>query len=115
MPGVEPAAVDIRVKGNILTIRGEMAAEREAREENFVRRERRFGRFFRQVALPTTVLPDRAEATFDNGVLTIKLPKAEQTRPRQIPVRSAGQAQTGGQIPAEGQRRDEGERREEAA
>ena len=90
LPGVQPQDVDIRVEGNLLTIRGQSSTEEETKDENYLRRERRFGRFYRQISLPTTVQSDKADATFENGVGTITLPKAEQARPKQIPVR-AGQ------------------------
>ncbi|MBI4496276.1 MAG: Hsp20/alpha crystallin family protein [Chloroflexi bacterium] len=88
VPGIRPEDLDIRVEGNVLTIRGEMKREREIKEENILRQERRSGRCFRQVSLPATVQAEKAEARFENGVVTITLPKAEAARPKQIPVRT---------------------------
>ncbi len=98
VPGVAPDDVDITVLGDTLRISGE---RRENREEQagpqggrWLIRERRYGAFERVVSLPSSVKPDAASAEFKDGVLTITLPKADEAKPRNIPVRSAaGQAQ----------------------
>lgn len=59
-------------------------------------RERRMGRFFRSITLPTAVNADRAEATFHNGILTLRIPKAEETKPRRIQIQTGGASQQGG-------------------
>ena len=98
VPGVGPQDVDITVLGDTLRIRGERREESENQGEQgrWLIRERRYGAFERTVTLPTTVKSDAAEADFRDGVLTITLPKAEEAKPRSIPVRGGGAA-AGGQ------------------
>ena len=87
VPGVKPEDVEITVTGNTLSISGETRAEEEVKEENYLRRERRYGSFAREVSLPSGVLPDEAEASFKDGVLTISVPKAEEAKARTIEVK----------------------------
>ncbi len=91
LPGVDPADVSIELRGDTLTIRGEKKAEREEKEENRFLVERRFGRFERGIRLPAEIEPDKVEATFDKGVLTIRLPKPEtaQKPVKRIEVKAA--------------------------
>jgi len=86
LPGVKPEDVQITVHGNTLSIRGESYAEQEKKGEQWHLRERRHGAFQRSVSLSTPVDSDKAEARYDNGVLTLKLPKSEVARPRQIKI-----------------------------
>ena len=97
VPGVSPEEVDITVLGDVLRIRGERRDDRQEEGENgrWLIRERRFGAFERTIALPTTVKGDAASADFKDGVLTITLPKAEEAKPRSIPVRGASTGQAG--------------------
>ena len=97
VPGVPPEDVDITVLGDTLRIRGERREEREqgGQNERWLIRERRFGAFERTVSLPTSVKSDAATADFKDGVLTITLPKAEEAKPRSIPVRGASGGQAG--------------------
>jgi HSP20 family protein len=88
VPGVRPEDIDITVQGDILTIKGESQAEKDDTQSGYHLHERRFGRFYRQVALPSTVKSDAAEAHFENGVLRLKLPKAEEAKERKIQVQS---------------------------
>lgn len=88
VPGVKPEDLDISVTGDILTIRGEVKREEEVKEENVLCRERYYGSFSRSLSLPTPVVADRAEAVFENGVLTLTLPKAEEARPKAIKVKA---------------------------
>lgn len=98
IPGVDFNDLTLSIENNVLTIRGEKRQEREDRTDRVHRYERTYGFFERSFVLPATVDPDRIEATLDNGVLMISVPKAEKARPRQIEVRGgAGQGQTGGQ------------------
>lgn len=91
VPGVPAADVDITVLGDTLRIRGERQEDREESGENgrWLLRERRFGAFERTVSLPSTVKSGEASADFKDGVLTVTLPKAEEAKPRSIPVRNA--------------------------
>ncbi len=86
--GVRPEDVVISISGNILTIRAERKAETEAKGAEFVRRERFYGRFERSITLPVPVQADKAQATFENGELTLRLPKAEEAKAKQIKVQT---------------------------
>jgi HSP20 family protein len=101
VPGVKPEDLDISIQGDVLTIKGESRSDDEVKEESYLRRERRFGSFFRQVQLPKPVRSDGADATFENGVLKLRLPKSEEARERKIPVKAA--ASDGTQPVIEGQ------------
>jgi len=86
LPGVKPEDVDITLEGSTLTIRGESKAPSE--EGTFLLQEQRYGPFARTVELGTAVQPEKAEATFQNGVLTLTIPKAEEAKPRVIKVKT---------------------------
>lgn len=86
MPGVKPDDVQINVHGNTLTIRGESRSEENQEQHNYLMRERRAVSFHRSVTLPGAVNADQAEAHYENGVLTLTLPKAEAAKPKQIKV-----------------------------
>ncbi len=86
LPGVRPEEVDISVTDGVLTIKGETKSEEETKDGNYHRRELRYGAFSRSVALPTRVDHDKAEAKFENGILTISLPKAEEVKPKSIKI-----------------------------
>jgi len=95
LPGVQPDDVQITVQGDMLTIRGESKEEEERKGEHWHSRERRFGRFQRTVFLPAPVKADRAQAQYENGILTLTLPKAEEAKPRQIKIGGPAKAQVG--------------------
>lgn len=97
VPGMKPDDVQITVRGDTLTIRGESKAEEEKKGSHWHLRERRYGAFQRSVTLGTPVESDKARARYEHGVLTLTLPKAEQAKPRQIKVEghSPAQAQLG--------------------
>lgn len=88
LPGVKPDEIDIEVTGTTLKISGERKEEQEEKGKSFHRVERRSGRFIRTLTLPCTVQEDRVEAKYDNGVLTIQLPKTEESKTRKIEVKS---------------------------
>ena len=88
MPGVKPEDVQITIHGNTVSIRGEVRQEEERQDQRYLVRERRMGTYFRTFTLPTAVDPDRAEANFDNGVLTLTIPKSEAAKPKRVKVRS---------------------------
>jgi HSP20 family protein len=88
LPGIKPEDVDITLTGDCLTIKGEAKAEDNVKEEDYFLHERRYGAFSRAVTLPVPVVGDKAEAKFENGVLTISLPKAEEVKPKPIKVKS---------------------------
>ena len=93
LPGVKPEEVDISITGDTLTIKGEHEEEQEVKEENYLHRERRYGAFNRSILVPVQVKADKAEAVFENGVLTLTLPKAEEVK--QIKVKASGSAEGG--------------------
>jgi HSP20 family protein len=86
LPGLKAEDVDITITGQTLSIRGEFKADEEVSRDQYLYRERRFGSFHRQLQLPVRVKGDAASATFENGVLTLRIPKAEEVKPRQIQV-----------------------------
>jgi HSP20 family protein len=92
LPGVRPEDVHITARGDTLTIRGEMKAEEEKKGEHYHLRELRQGHFERTVTLSTPISADKAQAQFENGILTLKLPKAEEAKPKEIKI--------GGRAPA---------------
>ncbi len=97
VPGMNPDDIDVTLTDNVLTIRGEMKADEEVKEENYHLRERRFGSFTRSVALPAAVEPEQIEADYQNGVLTLRLPKSESVKPKRIPVRTSIEHKGNGQ------------------
>lgn len=88
LPGIKADEVQINVTGDVLTIKGEVKQEDEKKERSWHIREQRYGSFERSVALPTDVVADKAKADFENGILTITLPKAEDVKPRTITVKA---------------------------
>ncbi len=87
LPGIKPDDLDISVSEGVLTIKGETRSEEKTEKENYYRQEIRYGAFSRSVPLPTRVEHERAEADFADGILTVRLPKAEEVRPKTIKVR----------------------------
>ena len=86
LPDVDPKDLDIRVENNLLTIRGERKFEKRVDEENYLRVERSFGSFARSFTLANTVNSDAIKADYQNGVLTLNIPKREEAKPKQIKV-----------------------------
>lgn len=86
LPAIEEKDLDIRVENNMLTIRGERKFEQNVREDNFLRVERAYGAFSRSFSLPNTVNTDAIQAEYRNGVLTVRMPKREESKPKQIRV-----------------------------
>ncbi len=89
LPGLEPKDVEISLSGDLLTIKGEKRQREEKKEENFHRIETRWGRFSRAVRIPVPVEAEKAEAKFENGVLTIRMPKKEEVKPKQIEIKAS--------------------------
>jgi HSP20 family protein len=86
LPGVDAKDLDIRVENNVLTIRGERKFEKKVNEDNYLRVERAYGSFSRSFALANTVNPEGIKADYQNGVLTLVVPKREEAKPKQIKV-----------------------------
>lgn len=87
IPGLKPEEVDISITGDVLTIKGEHKEEKETKDQDYFIKERRYGSFSRSLNIPVSVKTDKAEAVFDNGVLTLTLPKAEEVKPKQIKIK----------------------------
>lgn len=88
LPGVKPEDVEISVTGDTLTIKGEHKEEHEEKNANYYRREHRYGAYQRALTLPAKVDADKADASFENGVLHLRLPKVPEVRPKTIPVKA---------------------------
>jgi HSP20 family protein len=86
LPDVDEKDIDIRVENNLLTIRGERKFEKSVSEDNYLRVERTYGAFSRSFSLPNTVNAETIHAEYKNGVLTVNLPKREESKPRQVKV-----------------------------
>jgi HSP20 family protein len=88
LPGLKGDDVQINVTGEMLTLKGETKEKAEVNEKSYHLREQRYGAFERSIALPTLVTPDKAKAEFEDGVLTITLPKADEVKPKTITVKA---------------------------
>lgn len=88
LPGLDPDDLDIQITGDTLTLRGETKSEEEITEATYHLRERRQQTFSRSLRLPTTIIAEKAKAEMKNGVLTLSLPKAEETKPKVITVKA---------------------------
>ena len=86
VPDVDPKDLDIRVENNILTIRGERKFQKQVNENNYLRVERSYGTFARSFSLANTVNSEAIKADYQNGVLTLNIPKREEAKPKQIKV-----------------------------
>ena len=86
LPDVNPNDLDIRVENNILTIRGERKFEKQVNEKSYLRVERSYGSFARSFSLANTVNSEAIKADYQNGVLTLVIPKREEAKPKQIKV-----------------------------
>jgi HSP20 family protein len=89
IPGVEQKDVSVSLENHVLTIQGEKHKEKEEKDKKYHRVERSWGAFLRTIALPAGVDTARVNATFKDGVLTIKLPKTAEAKGTTIPVKSA--------------------------
>jgi HSP20 family protein len=90
LPGAKPEEVDITITGDTLTIKGEAKVEEETQREDYFYQEHRYGAFSRSVTLPSGLDSDKAEASFENGFLTLTIPKSEQVKPKQVKVKPKG-------------------------
>jgi HSP20 family protein len=86
LPEVDAKELDIRVENNLLTIRGERKFEKKVNEDNYLRVERAYGSFSRSFSLASTVNAEAIKADYQNGVLTLTIPKREEAKPKQIKV-----------------------------
>jgi HSP20 family protein len=97
LPGMTQDDVNIELEESTLTVSGERKSEHEERQEGFYRVERAFGSFSRSLTLPQGVDPEAVTASFDNGVLEIRIPKPEERKPRRISISGVEQPAIEGQ------------------
>ncbi len=93
LPGINVNDVHIELEDNVLTLRGERKFEEKVEDQGYHRVERRFGTFQRSIALPQGVKTDDVRATYEDGVLTVTVPKSEKAKPKQIPISRQGGSQ----------------------
>jgi HSP20 family protein len=94
LPGMSEKDVKIEVENNVLTVSGERRSEHEDKRAGYHRLERSFGSFARSVNLPEGVNTDDIEASFENGVLSVHIPKPAQTKPQRVQVEAKAAKQT---------------------
>jgi HSP20 family protein len=98
VPGINPDELDISYVEDTLTIKGEIKSENEVKENQYHLRERRYGTFSRSVTLPTKIKGDAIEASYQNGVITLRLPKAEEVKPKRIAIKVGDQKMIEGKV-----------------
>lgn len=86
LPDLQEKDIDVRVENNTLTIRGERKFEKDVHEDNYLRVERTYGSFMRSFSLPNTVSSESIRAEYRNGVLTLRMAKREESKPKQIKI-----------------------------
>jgi HSP20 family protein len=87
LPGMKKEEIDISVLGDTLTIKGERKAESEVKDEDYYRCEMCYGKFSRSVALPAAVEARKVEASYENGILEVTVPKAEEAKPKKVEIK----------------------------
>ncbi len=87
LPGYTPDQIDVRIEGNVLHLKGEMRKEDEKNDGQYHIHERSMNSFQRSISLPSEVDSDKTEATFENGVLTLMIPKSEHAMPKRIEIK----------------------------
>jgi HSP20 family protein len=86
LPGLTKDDIEITLENNVLRLAGERKFEKDVKKDNYQRIERTYGKFSRSFALPSQVNAEGVQAQFENGVLTLTVPKAEQAKPRKIAI-----------------------------
>jgi HSP20 family protein len=94
LPGLSEGDVNVELDGNVLTISGERKSEHEDRKEGYYRVERSYGSFKRTLTLPEGVDPEAVKATFDRGVLEVRVPRPEQPKPRKVQITVGSEPKT---------------------
>ncbi|HXA57178.1 MAG TPA: Hsp20/alpha crystallin family protein [Candidatus Acidoferrum sp.] len=90
LPGFNEKDIDVRVENNMLTLRGERQFEKQVKQDNYLRVERTYGSFSRSFSLPNTVNTETITAGYENGVLSVQLPKRAESKPKQVKVNVSG-------------------------
>lgn len=88
VPGITKDNIHVDIANDVLTLRGEIKEEEKKAEKNYYRREFHYGTFSRSIPLPTHVQADQANAQLKDGILTITIPKSEEAKAKQIPIRT---------------------------
>ncbi len=91
IPGINPDDLDISYSDETLTIKGEIKEDKEVKEDQYHLRERRIGSFIRSITLPTKIKGEAIEASYQDGVITLRLPKAEEVKPKRIAIKVSDQ------------------------
>ena len=89
LPGIREDDVNVTLSGQTLTLKGEFKADERVSRDQIVYQERRYGAFHRQIQLPVRVDGDNVDASYEHGILTLRIPKAAEVRPRQIEIKPA--------------------------
>lgn len=89
LPGINPEDLNVTLEDNVLTVQGEVREDETIEEETYHIRERRFGSFSRSLRFPVPVNANEIDAAYENGVLTLTVPKAEEVKPKRIEVKAA--------------------------
>jgi HSP20 family protein len=98
VPGINPNDLDISYSDDTLTIKGEIKEDKETKEDQYHLRERRYGTFMRSITLPTKIKGDAIEASYQDGVITLRLPKAEEVKPKRIAIKVGDQKMIEGKL-----------------
>lgn len=85
--GINPDDVEITIEENVLTIKGEYSQESESEDTNYLMRERCAGSFGRSIRFPVDVNADAVEASYENGILTLNVPKVEEVKPKRVAIK----------------------------
>jgi HSP20 family protein len=96
--GIKPDDLDISYSDDTLTIKGEIKEEKDNKEDQYHLRERRYGSFIRSIELPAKVKGDAIEASYQEGVITLRLPKAEEVKPKRIAIKVNDQKMIEGKL-----------------
>ena len=98
VPGINPENLDVSYSDDTLTIKGEIKSDNEVKENHYHLRERRYGSFSRSISLPSKIKGDAIEASYQNGVLSLRLPKVEEVKPKRIPIKVSNQKMIKGKV-----------------
>ena len=89
VPGINPDDLEITLEDDVLTLKGEILRDEEVEDVKYHVRERRFGSFSRSIRFPVAVNGDAVEATYNNGILSLNIPKAEAVKPKRITINAS--------------------------